>query len=68
MQCHIEMTAELIETWCADGRQEIEEALHAARRCRQPEEMRDELAARVERLHQVADACLRPLDRGSRTR
>ncbi len=28
MQCHIEMTEELVEAWCATGEQEIEEGLH----------------------------------------
>jgi hypothetical protein len=56
MQCHIEMTADLVETWCAGGAEEIEEALHGSPAVQSAGEMREDLATRVERLHRVADA------------
>jgi hypothetical protein len=56
MQCHIEVTEELVETWCAGGVQEIEEALQGSPAVQSANQMREDLASRVERLHRVADA------------
>jgi GMP synthase-like glutamine amidotransferase len=56
MQCHIEMTEELVETWCATGEQEILENLHRSPAVQAANEMRDGIADKIERLHRVADA------------
>jgi GMP synthase-like glutamine amidotransferase len=56
MQCHIEMTPDLVETWCVGGAQEIEDALHVSPAVQSAEAMREDLAAKIERLHRVADA------------
>jgi GMP synthase-like glutamine amidotransferase len=54
MQCHVEMTEELVETWIASGSEEIRAAATSAA-VQTPEEMRRDLAPRLERLHAVAD-------------
>jgi len=54
LQCHIEMTAELVEAWCRSGADEVREAA-ASPGVQQPAEMTHELSQRVERLHKVAD-------------
>ena len=68
MQCHIEMTEEMIETWCETGAQEIEESLGRSPAVQSPAEMREDIAPKVERLHAVADGVyarwLRGLKRG----
>jgi GMP synthase-like glutamine amidotransferase len=56
LQCHVEMTPEMIEAWCESGAGEI-----ARNRSRSPavqtrEEMRVDLDARLAALHRVADA------------
>ena len=55
MQCHVEMTEALIEAWCEAGAGEIEEALPASPAVQTPEEMRVDLARRVDALHRAAD-------------
>jgi GMP synthase-like glutamine amidotransferase len=55
MQCHIEVTPEIVQTWCASGAQEIEEALHASPAVQSAAHMRAGLEAKVERLHRIAD-------------
>lgn len=53
MQCHVEMTEELVRTWCREGRREIEAARESP--AVQPaEEIERDLAVRIDRLHQVA--------------
>jgi GMP synthase-like glutamine amidotransferase len=54
MQCHVEMTEELIETWCETGAKEVEEALGSSPAVQTPQEMRIDMAARVQTLHGVA--------------
>jgi GMP synthase-like glutamine amidotransferase len=54
MQCHIEMTEDLIETWCETGAGEIEEARRHSPAVQTPDEMRVDIAARVQTLHGVA--------------
>ena len=54
MQCHVEMTADLVKTWIASGAEEMREhrkspAVQAA------DEMQQDLQPRLDRLHQVAD-------------
>ena len=55
MQCHIEMTAELIETWCETGVDEIERSVKRSPTVQRPEEMRENVEERLEALHAVAD-------------
>ena len=54
MQCHVEMTEELVRAWCRDGAQEIE-ASAASPAVQKPVEMERDLEARVQRLHEIAD-------------
>jgi GMP synthase-like glutamine amidotransferase len=54
MQCHVEMTAELVRTWCEAGRDEIA-AGAASPGVQQPQEMLRDLERRVAALHEVAD-------------
>jgi GMP synthase-like glutamine amidotransferase len=54
LQCHVEMTEELVKSWIDGGADEMREA--AASPAVQPaQEIRRDLAGRLERLHQVAD-------------
>jgi GMP synthase-like glutamine amidotransferase len=55
MQCHVEMTAEMIETWCRTGAQEIADNLGVSPAVQRPADMREDLPARLEALHRVAD-------------
>jgi GMP synthase-like glutamine amidotransferase len=55
MQCHVEMTPEMIETWCETGAREIEESVGASPAVQTPQQMRENLHARIEALHRVAD-------------
>jgi GMP synthase-like glutamine amidotransferase len=52
MQCHVEMTPELIRTWCETGREEIEQC--ACPTVQQAEEMQSHLQPRVAALNGVA--------------
>ena len=54
MQCHVEMTEELVRAWCRGGREEIERSA-ASPGVQPPDEILRELAPRVARLHAVAD-------------
>jgi GMP synthase-like glutamine amidotransferase len=54
MQCHVEMTAELIRTWARGGAEEIAAAA-ASPAVQKPAEMERDMEARLQRLHQVAD-------------
>jgi GMP synthase-like glutamine amidotransferase len=56
MQCHIEMTEELIESWCETGMREIEGELGRNPAVQSTHEMRRDLPARLTALHAVADA------------
>jgi len=53
LQCHVEMTEEMVQAWCRDGRKEIEEGAASAA-VQQPQEIERDLAARIDRLHQIA--------------
>jgi len=54
MQCHVEMTEELVRTWVDSGSEEMRAA--AGSPAVQPrEEIERDLQARLDRLHQVAD-------------
>ena len=54
MQCHVEMTEELIRTWCRDGAQEIAGAASSPA-VQKPEQMEQDIDTRLARLHEVAD-------------
>jgi len=54
MQCHVEMTAELIRVWARGGAEEIAAAA-ASPAVQKPEEMERDMQARLQRLHEVAD-------------
>jgi GMP synthase-like glutamine amidotransferase len=54
MQCHVEMTEDLIRTWLGSGEDELREAC-ASPGVQQKKEIERDMAARVERLHQIAD-------------
>ncbi|HEY3554475.1 MAG TPA: type 1 glutamine amidotransferase, partial [Casimicrobiaceae bacterium] len=51
-QCHIEMTRDLVETWCASGADEIREPGTASRQTR--EEIMADVDARLANLHELA--------------
>lgn len=53
MQCHVEMTRELIESWLESGAREIAESA-ASPGVQAPAEIRRDLEGRLARLHEVA--------------
>lgn len=55
MQCHIEITAELIETWCETGAEEIQGNLSRSPAVQTPAQMGENLPDRLDALHAVAD-------------
>jgi GMP synthase-like glutamine amidotransferase len=68
MQCHVEMTPELIESWLSSGAQEIAES-RTSPGVQDPAEIRRDLADRVTRLNEIAnriyDRWTEGLSRGS---
>jgi hypothetical protein len=54
MQCHVEMTEELIRSWLATGADEIA-ASRASPAVQDPEEMTREADRRLAALHEVAN-------------
>ncbi|MBV9190643.1 MAG: type 1 glutamine amidotransferase [Betaproteobacteria bacterium] len=54
MQCHVEMTAELIETWIATGREEIAES-RSSPGVQEPAEIKRGMDPRLMALNQVAN-------------
>ena len=54
MQCHVEMTDELINTWLNSGEEEIGQAC-ASPGVQQRKDIERDMPARVERLHGIAD-------------
>jgi GMP synthase-like glutamine amidotransferase len=54
MQCHVEMTPELIRTWLSTGTDEIQEHKKSPA-VQPPEQIEKDLEPRLDRLHQVAD-------------
>ena len=54
MQCHVEMTEELIGDWLQGGAREIEES-RASPGVQKPDQVRQDLEQRVAALHAVAD-------------
>jgi GMP synthase-like glutamine amidotransferase len=55
MQCHIEITADLIASWCDTGDDEIRSNLSRSPAVQTPAQMREKLDQRLEALHAVAD-------------
>ena len=55
MQCHVEMTPELITSWCASGAREIERNLRKSPAVQPAEEIQRDLDSRLAELHRVAD-------------
>jgi len=53
LQCHVEMTQDMIEQWCAIGAREI--AAHPGPAVQKPEAMQQQMATRVAKLNAVAD-------------
>jgi len=53
MQCHVEMTSDLIRTWCLDWEKEL--VTRASPSVQTPEQMLVDLDARVRALNTVAD-------------
>lgn len=53
LQCHVEMTEEMVRTWCRDGAGEIEQG-RSSPGVQPVEEIGRDLSTRLERLHQVA--------------
>jgi GMP synthase-like glutamine amidotransferase len=54
LQCHIEMTASMIQAWGEAGADEIRQASHSPA-VQQPETMQENMPPRLEELHAVAD-------------
>jgi GMP synthase-like glutamine amidotransferase len=54
MQCHVEMTPELVRTWVGTGADEMREHRKSPA-VQTPEEIQKDLEPRLDRLHQVAD-------------
>lgn len=54
MQCHVEMTEELVKSWLATGAEEIA-ASRKSPAVQQPDDITRELAPRLDALHQVAN-------------
>lgn len=57
MQCHVEMTPEMIESWCSDGVREIEDAIEKgkAQAVATPAEIREKAPRQLPALNAVAD-------------
>jgi GMP synthase-like glutamine amidotransferase len=55
MQCHVEITGEMIDRWCATGAEEIEENLGKSPAVQRESAMRERAAEKLEALNAVAD-------------
>lgn len=55
MQCHVEMTVELISAWCKSGAREIERNLKKSPAVQPVEEIQRDVETRLTDLHRVAD-------------
>ncbi|HYC47467.1 MAG TPA: type 1 glutamine amidotransferase [Burkholderiales bacterium] len=55
MQCHIEMTRELLETWCNTGAGEIEDSIGRSPAVQRREQILDDVETKLAALHAVAD-------------
>ena len=66
LQCHIEMTASMIDAWCKVGADEIIEA-SGSPAVQQPAAMQENISARLAELHTVADVLYNKWIQGLRT-
>jgi GMP synthase-like glutamine amidotransferase len=55
MQCHVEMTPELIRAWCQDWEKEVESLARRTPSVQTPEQMTEGVDAKVRALNAVAD-------------
>lgn len=55
MQCHVEMTSDLVTSWCRSGAREIERNLKKSPAVQTAEEIQRDLELRLAELHRVAD-------------
>jgi GMP synthase-like glutamine amidotransferase len=55
MQCHVEMTPELIRAWCRDWQKEVESLARRAPSVQTPAQMTEAVDAKVRALNAVAD-------------
>lgn len=55
MQCHVEMTEELIRSWCKDWEKEVEGLARRVASVQTPAEMEQDIGKKVDALHAVAD-------------
>jgi GMP synthase-like glutamine amidotransferase len=55
MQCHIEITGEMVEEWCATGMAEIDRNISRSPAVQTPQAMREHMSAKLDALHRVAD-------------
>jgi GMP synthase-like glutamine amidotransferase len=55
MQCHVEMTKEMIVTWCKDWEKEVEALAARVPSVQTPADMTSRLPARLPALHAIAD-------------
>jgi hypothetical protein len=55
MQCHVEMTPDLIRAWCDEWGKEVERLARSVRSVQTPGQMLDAVDEKVRGLHAVAD-------------
>jgi GMP synthase-like glutamine amidotransferase len=55
LQCHVEMTADLVRSWCRDWEKEVASLAGRVASVQTPEEMQSDLEARVAGLHRTAE-------------
>jgi GMP synthase-like glutamine amidotransferase len=55
MQCHIEITPELVASWCADWHNEVQTPAQSLPSVQTPAQMLDNAAAKTAERHPVAD-------------
>jgi hypothetical protein len=55
MQCHVEMTPELIRAWCQDWEKEVESLARRTASVQTPAQMTESLEERTRTLNAIAD-------------
>jgi GMP synthase-like glutamine amidotransferase len=55
LQCHVEMTPELVRSWCLDWHKEVASLAARVKSVQTPEEMQRDLDSRLEALNAVAE-------------
>ena len=55
MQCHVEMTPQLVSDWCRDWSKEVQALAARVPSVQTPDEMTENLDARIAALHRIAD-------------